>query len=353
MPPTKPLAADSAIVRAFRLRLLAWFDLHGRHDLPWQVDRTFYRVWVSEIMLQQTQVATVIGYFERFMRHFPTLERLTQASLDEVLAQWSGLGYYARARHLHKAASEIVTQFKGQFPTTRAAWQALPGVGPSTAGAIVAQVLNQREPILDGNVKRVLARAFALDASDKSFVDACWGYAEKITPSERPRDFTQAIMDLGATLCTRTKPHCEQCPIQKVCRAHQLGNAAGYPKRAPRPSKKIYHKTWLYLRQAQQVYLTKRPATGVWGGLWQCVEFESPNALKRWQQTHPALRGLTLRRLETLKHVFTHMIWQIECYELSLTKPYVGIELSGQWLTRRQLAKIGLPAPVLRILASQ
>ena len=346
----KRVLSDAIIAKRFHSQLLSWFDVNGRHDLPWQRERTFYRVWVSEIMLQQTQVSTVIGYFARFMHAFPSVTHLARAPLDEVLALWSGLGYYARARHLHQAAARIVNEQQGEFPRTRAGWQQLPGVGASTAGAIVAQVLNQREPILDGNVKRVIARAFALALTGQAFIEACWAYVERITPTQRPADFTQAIMDLGATVCTRSRPACERCPIQPVCRAHADKQTSMYPLKTAKPVKKTYAKTWCYLHTNEQVYLRQRAPNGVWGGLWELVEFASAAELKAWVNQHLKHHAANLSALAPIEHVFTHMVWRISCYRLKLTTPLALPHLAGEWVSRQELAKRGLPAPVLKLL---
>jgi A/G-specific adenine glycosylase len=346
----KRVFSDAIIAKRFHSQLLSWFDVNGRHDLPWQRERTFYRVWVSEIMLQQTQVSTVIGYFARFMHAFPSVTHLARAPLDEVLALWSGLGYYARARHLHQAAMRIVNELQGEFPRTRAGWQQLPGVGASTAGAIVAQVLNLREPILDGNVKRVIARAFALALTGQAFIEACWAYVERITPTQRPADFTQAIMDLGATVCTRSRPACERCPIQPVCRAHADKQTSMYPLKTAKPLKKTYAKTWCYLHTKEQVYLRQRPSHGVWGGLWELVEFASAAELKAWVNKHLKQHAANLSALAPIEHVFTHMVWRISCYRLKLTTPLALPHLAGEWVSRKELTKRGLPAPVLKLL---
>jgi len=261
----KPLDADT---------LLAWFDTHGRHDLPWQHPRTPYRVWISEIMLQQTQVSTVVPYFERFLQRFPDVHSLAAAAQDDVLALWSGLGYYARARNLHRAAQHIVERHDGKFPTTLEAWLALPGIGRSTAGAILAQAFEQRQPILDGNVRRVLARYHAIDGwpGDRAVQDQLWKRAEAATPHRRIADYTQAIMDLGATVCTRT-PRCNQCPLSTGCGAHRLGRTADFPGRRPRKTLPVRLTAMLVLRDENgRILLVRRPPTGIWGGLWSLPE---------------------------------------------------------------------------------
>ena len=258
-------------MRPFAERLLAWFADHGRHDLPWQRDPSPYGVWVSEIMLQQTQVATVIPYYERFMARFPDLAALAEAPLDEVLAHWSGLGYYARARNLHRAARQAMAEHGGRLPETIDALQALPGIGRSTAGAILSLALGQRHPILDGNVKRVLARHAAVAGwPGKAAVQrTLWELAEARTPRRRVADYNQAMMDLGATLCTRARPACERCPVAADCRAREQGLQTDYP--GPRPRRELPERQvqMLLVRDPQgRVLLERRPPQGVWGGLW-------------------------------------------------------------------------------------
>lgn len=256
---------------SFAGRILEWFDQYGRKDLPWQQDINPYRVWVSEIMLQQTQVGTVIPYFERFMTSFPDIHSLAAAELDRVLHHWTGLGYYARARNLHKAAKMVVTDFAGKFPGTVDELQTLPGIGRSTAGAICSIAHRRRAPILDGNVKRVLARYHAVDGwpGQSSVAEQLWEYAERHTPNERVADYSQAIMDLGATLCTRSKPNCGQCPMAQDCEALSQGNPALYPGKKPRKEQPVRQCLFLLIRNtAGDILLEQRPANGLWGGLW-------------------------------------------------------------------------------------
>ena len=255
--------------------LLRWFDEHGRHDLPWQSPRNAYRVWLSEIMLQQTQVTTVIPYFERFLVRFPDVATLAKAPVDDVLALWAGLGYYARARNLHRAAQQVMAEFGGEFPANAELLQQLPGIGRSTAGAIVAQAYGIREPILDGNVKRVLSRLYAVDGwpGKTAVANQLWERADQLTPQERPADYTQAIMDLGATLCTRSKPACLLCPWQPHCKASAEGRPTDYPTSKPkkaRPQKAL--KMLLLMTAEGEVLLQRRPPTGIWGGLWSLPE---------------------------------------------------------------------------------
>ncbi len=296
---------------AFANRLLDWFDEHGRKDLPWQHDISPYRVWVSEIMLQQTQVQTVIPYFERFMTTFPTVNDLANTDVDAVLSLWSGLGYYARGRNLHKAAVMIRDDHGGVFPTDFDTVVALPGIGRSTAGAILSIAGGQRHPILDGNVKRVLARHAAIDgwAGQTRVARQLWSIAEDLTPAARVADYTQAIMDLGATLCTRSRPQCAACPVSVDCQARRTDSIAQYPGKKPRKAKPRKRTTMVMAVTEDAVYLEKRPATGIWGGLWSLPEVEDVDV---WceQMMNGAVQATETR--ETLSHSFTHYDLDIE-----------------------------------------
>lgn len=269
------MLAQSSIHAPFARAVLNWYQQYGRKDLPWQQNKSLYQVWLSEVMLQQTQVATVIPYFKRFIAVFPDVVSLANAPIDEVLHLWTGLGYYARARNLYKAAQIIRDQYQGQFPTELAqVWQ-LPGIGRSTASAILSSVLNAPYPILDGNVKRVLARYFLVSgwAGDKKVSDRLWQYSEKVTPNEHVADFNQAMMDLGAMVCTRSKPKCDICPLQVGCEANQSQNWRDYPAKKPQkrlPEKQAY---FLILQQGEQVLLQQRPPQGLWGGLYCFPQF--------------------------------------------------------------------------------
>tara|TARA_R110000822_G_scaffold159476_25_gene299563 strand:+ start:351 stop:1391 length:1041 start_codon:yes stop_codon:yes gene_type:complete len=255
----------------FSQQLLNWFDQHGRKDLPWQRGITAYRVWVSEIMLQQTQVTTVIPYYQRFMASFPTIETLASAPQDQVLHHWTGLGYYARARNLHKTAQIVVNEFKGTLPDSVEQLETLPGIGRSTAGAVRAIAFQKPATILDGNVKRVLARYHAIDGwpGQKAVSNQLWTVAEQHTPSVRIADYTQAIMDLGATLCTRTRPRCQECPLSNECQAFKTNNPTSYPGKKPHREQPIRKCLFLIIRNpAGEILLEQRPASGLWGGLW-------------------------------------------------------------------------------------
>jgi A/G-specific adenine glycosylase len=293
--------------KAFAKAVLRWFDRHGRKTLPWQQDATPYRVWISEIMLQQTQVTTVIPYYQRFMQSFPTVDALAAASQDNVLEHWTGLGYYARGRNLHKAAQMIVEQFNGELPATVEALETLPGVGRSTAGAIASLGHGRWAPILDGNVKRVLCRYYAVDGwyGQTAVQKQLWYLSEQLTPSDRTGNFNQAMMDIGAMVCTRTKPDCTGCPLSAGCKALASGTPTDWPHRKPAKDKPR-RQCWMLValdRQREQVLLEKRPQTGIWGGLWSLPQFDTPEAL-----TDEAARigGESLQQLGAIEHTFTH-----------------------------------------------
>ncbi|MGY6274258.1 A/G-specific adenine glycosylase [Methylomonas sp. MgM2] len=337
----------------FRQKLLAWFDLHGRKDLPWQQDINPYRVWVSEIMLQQTQVASVIGYFERFMACFPSVQSLAEAELDEVLQHWSGLGYYARARNLHKTA-RIVACNGGEFPQTVEELSALPGIGRSTAGAVLSIACGQSQPILDGNVKRVLARFHAIRGwpGNAKTAERLWQISRRYTPSERCGDYTQAMMDLGATLCTRSKPHCEICPVRDGCRAKKLGLVGQLPEPKPRkalPVKQVY---FLLLRDDnERILLEKRPPTGIWGGLWSLPEFEEIGELQDWTQRRNLVLTETIPLLPK-RHTFSHYHLDYTPLTARTQNPTNAVMEAGGdvWYKIDQIHSLGLPTPIKRLL---
>ena len=348
-------------------KLLDWFDEHGRHDLPWQERKTPYRTWVSEVMLQQTQVKTVIPYYQKFMARFPTVQDLAAAEQEEVLTYWAGLGYYARGRNLHKAAQVICDQYQGAFPTSFDDIVALPGIGRSTAGAILSISLQQRYPILDGNVKRVLGRLDAIEQwpGERETEKQMWLRADELTPTVRFADYTQAIMDLGATLCTRSKPNCGKCPWQNQCQAYQQNKVADFPKSKPKKEKPI-RAAWMVIAHTQdnEVYLEQRPQTGIWGGLWSLPEFASEQEAQRWIDSHFET-ATTLLKWEGFKHTFSH-------YHLQINPLYVGIERRQAQMLQEPSANydsvavpaekiwqnvktaeetVGLPAPIQRLLA--
>ncbi len=298
----RPLTLSS-----FATQLLEWFDVFGRKNLPWQQDVTAYRVWVSEIMLQQTQVQTVIPYFARFVDSFPDITTLAASSQDEVLSHWSGLGYYARGRNLHKAAQQIVAQHDGKFPESFDEVVALPGIGRSTAGAILSLAVGQRHAILDGNVKRVLARHEKIAGwpGTTSVASALWAAAENNTPDSRVAEYTQAIMDLGATLCTRSKPACDRCPVSDDCAAFLLGAVQEYPGRKPKSDKPLRKTTMILASVGGEVFLERRPEAGLWGGLWSLPE-PGERSISDW--CDEVLGGEVTERLswDVLRHSFSH-----------------------------------------------
>lgn len=337
----------------FQQQLFIWFDIHGRKDLPWQQDINPYRVWVSEIMLQQTQVAAVIDYFNRFMDRFPNVYRLAEAELDEVLQYWAGLGYYARARNLHKTA-HIVTGNGGEFPQTVDELSALPGIGQSTAGAILSIAFGQSQPILDGNVKRVLARFHAVYGwtGNAKVSGQLWQISRQYTPTERCGAYTQAMMDLGATLCTRSNPHCSICPVAAGCTAKKLELVSQLPEPKPRkelPIKQIY---FLLLQDSQQrILLNRRPPIGIWGGLWSLLEFDDPTKLHDWALCRD-MKITEPKPLATRRHTFSH-------YHLDYTPLIATAENhtnsvmeadNAVWYKHNEIHSLGLPTPIKRLL---
>lgn len=337
----------------FAPAVLEWYDRHGRKDLPWQQDITPYRVWVSEIMLQQTQVSTVLDYFDRFMSALPTVEALAAAPEDEVLHLWTGLGYYSRARNLHKTAKLVVEQHGGEFPRSVEALAELPGIGRSTAGAIASLSMGLRAPILDGNVKRVLAR-YAAQAGypgEPKVAAKLWQLAETLTPQERVNNYTQAMMDLGATLCTRSRPSCLLCPLQRGCEAHMLGRETDFP--VPKPRKALPQKQTIMpmiLSDAGAVLLYRRPSTGVWGGLWSLPEIDGPEALADLAQRF----GLTLgerQPLPALTHTFSHFQLAIDPWLIQLDSAAPAVtDADWLWYNLATPPRLGLAAPVKKLL---
>ncbi|OOG25969.1 A/G-specific adenine glycosylase [Thioalkalivibrio denitrificans] len=338
----------------FSQRLLAWFTRHGRRDLPWQQDPTPYRVWVSEIMLQQTQVATVIPYFERFMGRFPSVRHLAAAPLDEVLHHWSGLGYYARARNLHKAAGMVCERHGGRFPEDREVLEALPGIGRSTAGAILALACGQRHPILDGNVKRVLARHAAVQGwtGEAGVLRQLWVLADAHTPSKRVAEYTQAIMDLGATVCTRSRPACERCPVAGDCAARIAGRTGDLPTPRPKRRQPLRDTCFLIVTGPQGVLLEQRCASGIWGGLWAFPEVASEHDALVWCRERLAADDPFIRGQEPFIHMFTHFRLRITPLRVHLQDP-AGCVMEGPgrvWYNSGTPAGLGIPAPVARLL---
>ncbi|MBT8765753.1 A/G-specific adenine glycosylase [Metapseudomonas boanensis] len=337
----------------FSNAVLDWYDSHGRKDLPWQLGITPYRVWVSEIMLQQTQVSTVLGYFDRFMEALPSVQALADAPEDEVLHLWTGLGYYTRARNLQKTAQRVVAEFGGEFPRDVDQLAELPGIGRSTAGAIASLSMGLRAPILDGNVKRVLARYVAQEGypGEPKVAKQLWDVAERFTPQTRVNNYTQAMMDLGATLCTRSKPSCLLCPLQSGCKAHQLGRETAYP--APKPRKAIPQKRTLMPLLATRdgaILLYRRPSSGLWGGLWSLPELDDLDALAPLASQHALSLG-ERRALPGLTHTFSHFQLAIEPWLVQVAGSAPAVA-EGDWLWYNLATppRLGLAAPVKKLL---
>ncbi len=347
------------VERDYALRLLAWFDRHGRHDLPWQHPRTPYRVWLSEIMLQQTQVAVVIPYFECFIAALPDLPSLADATQDEVLALWSGLGYYARARNLHAAAKRCVELHDGGLPRDLDALVALPGIGRSTAGAILSQAWGDPAPILDGNVKRVLCRVFGIEGwpGTPAIEKKLWAIADTLLPDApasgmRVADYTQAQMDFGATLCTRSDPACAICPLQDGCVALRDGRVSELP--SPKPGKPLPERSthMLILEDGERVLLQRRPPTGVWASLWSLPEHADIAAARAWFKRHLHGEFDAVQTGAAIAHGFSHYRLHIHPHRITDVRPRaaVGDNDDMRWATRAELHAIGLPAPVRRLL---
>jgi len=342
-------------VSALASRLIRWQARHGRHDLPWQRTRDPYRIWVSEVMLQQTQVAAVIPYYERFLARFPALEALAQAPLEQILAVWSGLGYYSRARNLHAAARIVVGSHGGRFPRTREALESLPGLGRSTAAAIAVFAFGRREAILDGNVKRVLSRHFAVPGfpGEKKVEGRLWTLAESLLPAKKVAHYTQALMDLGAGVCTRARPGCARCPVKTSCVALSRRKVEVYPQPRPRralPQKKT---AMLLLLRAGEVLLEKRPPLGLWGGLWCLPEMPAMADPRQYCRRRFGAILSSAERLPTFRHGFTH-------FKLNVTPLICRVDSASHWagepghlwLPLQEVANAAVPAPVRKLLAA-
>ena len=339
----------------FAGRLMSWQARHGRHDLPWQKTRNPYRVWLSEVMLQQTQVATVIPYYERFLARFPDVSSLAGAQLEDVLTLWSGLGYYSRARNLHAAAQAIVETRGGRFPRTREVLALLPGLGRSSAAAIAVFAFGRREAILDGNVKRVLARHFAVrgNLGEKRTENRLWEIAESQLPARSVERYTQALMDLGASLCTRKRPACASCPVQKSCEARLLGKVDKYPQPRPRKARPEKNTSVLLLLRSGEVLLEKRPPAGLWGGLWCLPEMPPGADPTGYCSRRFGAKLADAEHLPLLRHNFTHftlIIAPLIC-RLKSASPCAA-ELGQIWLSLEEADKAAVPAPVRKLLAA-
>jgi A/G-specific adenine glycosylase len=336
--------------------VIAWQRRRGRHGLPWQSSRDPYRVWLSEIMLQQTQVATVLGYYERFLERFPDLATLAAAPLDDVLARWSGLGYYSRARHLHRCAQAVVSDHGGRFPRDSAALATLPGIGRSTAAAIAAFCHGERVAILDGNVKRVLARAFGFggDLADMRHERALWTLAESLLPARGMAAYTQGLMDLGAQVCLRRRPDCGACPLALRCVARGEGRPEAYPVKTRRGRRGRRHSHLLWLEQGGRVWLVQRPAPGIWAGLWSWPEFDDAEDLQALCAGWPG----TGETVPPIEHVLTHLDWRLEPLRWRLPVRLGAVQRHaieaalppGRWFELPQALALGLPAPIRRWL---
>ncbi len=344
--PPAPGRADG-----FAEDVIAWQQREGRHGLPWQGARDAYRVWLSEVMLQQTQVATVLAYYGRFLQRFPDVQTLAAAPLDDVLALWSGLGYYSRARNLHRCAQAVVAEHGGRFPGQAAALAQLPGIGRSTAAAIAAFCFGERVAILDGNVKRVLSRVlgFEDDLARASAVEALWAEATALLPAREVGVYTQGLMDLGATLCTQRAPACLHCPVAPRCVARREGTPERYPVKSRRLKRGRRTHALLWLRQGSRWWLVQRPATGVWAGLWSLPEFDSADTLQRLAD---GWRG-DGEWLAPVQHALTHFDWTLQ--PLAWTLPAraalpAGVP-EGRWCEPAQALALGLPAPVRKLFA--
>jgi A/G-specific adenine glycosylase len=341
---------------SFADKLLTWFDDKGRHDLPWQQDKDPYRVWVSEIMLQQTQVKTVIPYYRKFMETFPDIFHLADADEDQVLHLWTGLGYYSRARNLHKTACLIVAQHQGKLPQTLAELILLPGIGRSTAGAILAISMNVQATILDGNVKRVLARYHQLEGwtGKADILKSYWEVAERHTPNIRFADYTQAIMDLGATVCTRTKPACDQCPMKEDCQAHGNHTVEQYPQTKPRKILPVRSTNMLLFElPTGEIYLEKRPNQGVWGGLYSFPESETQESMiSLLERFGASIEPKDREELAPFRHTFSHFHLDIQPIrvKLPITPSEISENKGAIWYNPSHSIAIGLATPVKKLL---
>ncbi|MBO2653066.1 A/G-specific adenine glycosylase [Shewanella algae] len=355
---------------SFAERIVKWYDLNGRKTLPWQQQKTPYKVWISEIMLQQTQVATVIPYFQKFIARFPDVVSLANADTDEVLHLWTGLGYYARARNLHKAAIKVRDEFQGEFPTDFDSVLALPGIGRSTAGAVLSLSLGQHHPILDGNVKRVLARHGAIEGwpGQKDVENQLWQLTEALTPKAEIPKYNQAMMDIGATICTRSRPACDQCPVARDCKAQLMGRQGEFPGKKPKKAIPAKEAWLLVLEHNGEILLQQRPPAGIWGGLWCFPEFSNrQNLLQAAKALGLAEHSIT--ELPGFRHTFSHFHLDAQPMLLRLKSKVATDTLLDQghsaqskdrimepkpclWYNLNQPSRVGLAAATERVLAS-
>jgi A/G-specific adenine glycosylase len=340
----------------FAQRVVDWQRRHGRQHLPWQGSRDPYRVWLSEVMLQQTQVATVLAYYERFLERFPDVASLAAAPTDDVLALWSGLGYYSRARNLHRCAQAVMTAHGGAFPRTSTELATLPGIGRSTAAAIAAFCFGERVAILDGNVKRVLARwlAFDGDLAQSRHERTLWDAATDLLPATGIEPYTQGLMDLGAMVCLASAPRCEACPLRSDCRARAAGDPERYPVKRRQVKRGSREHVWLWLAHRGRIWLVPRPPTGIWAGLWSLPEFDSPESFDAASGDWPG----EPEPLPSFVHTLTHLDWTLHPLRWTLPARLSAAALAaivaawpdGRWLERDRALALGLPAPLRRLL---
>lgn len=356
---SQPAAADASAAPGFAEMVISWQHGEGRHGLPWQQTRDPYRVWLSEIMLQQTQVGTVLGYYDRFLVRFPDVFALAAAPLDDVLALWSGLGYYSRARNLHRCAQLVATSLGGKFPPSSTQLAALPGIGRSTAAAIAAFCFGERVAILDGNVKRVLARVlgFSGDLSETAQERALWGEATRLLPSRGIESYTQGLMDLGASVCSTRLPACLLCPVRGLCVAVREGAPERYPVKTRKLKRRHRENLWLSLAWRDRLWLVQRPGQGIWAGLWSLPEFASAHEFDAVGADWPGVA----RSLPSFTHVLTHLDWRLhpvqhrlpddldEAAAALITTVLPGAE-QGRWFERAAVNALGLPAALRKLL---
>ncbi len=347
----------------FSAHVIAWQRVHGRHHLPWQNTRDPYRVWLSEIMLQQTQVTTVLGYYARFLEKFPDVQALAAASLDDVFALWSGLGYYSRARNLHRCAQAVIAEHGGAFPDSSAALQTLPGIGRSTAAAIAAFCFSERVAILDGNVKRVLTRVLGFDGDLALAAQerALWVQATELLPATGVEAYTQGLMDLGATLCSARAPQCLLCPVQADCVALRVGQPERFPVKTRKLKRSRREHLWLWLSWKDRIWLEQRPLKGVWAGLWSLPEFASQSALEEVAGSWPG----EAESLPSFTHTLTHLDWTLHPLLWTLpartraarvdaiTRQCSANLKNGKWCSQDEALAMGLPAPLRKLLLTE
>lgn len=337
-------------------RVLAWFDHSGRKDLPWQKDINPYRVWLSEIMLQQTQVSTVVPYFETFTTVFPTVEILANASEDEVLHRWTGLGYYSRARNLLKTAQQICDDYQGTFPNDVEQLCTLPGIGRSTAGAIVSIAFQRPAPILDGNVKRVLARHGAIAGwpGENTVLKELWALAEAYLPPHRADNYSQAMMDLGATLCTRSKPDCERCPLENDCLAKSQDTTGDFPGKKPRKNMPVKSTQMLIIRNPKgELLLEKRPASGIWGGLWIFPQILVDDNPDQYCQDVLGVTAISTKNWKNYRHTFSHYHLDISPVLVEIPKEAPKAMEANRllWYNTLNPPAVGLAAPIKKLMS--